>query len=190
MLNHQGSPVLFTQRLRLRPYRAGDGAQMFSAWAGDAQVTKYMGFSTHADSNVTERLAQLWVDGYESPTVYRWGVEYQGELAGDISVVRWNEEDSWCELGCCIARKYWNQGLMTRSADRGAGVSVPYRGLSSCADAPRCAQPCLGARDAKVRFAVRGHAARLQAQAGWHLGGYPPVRRAGRKLAKALIFQA
>ena len=32
MLNHQGSPVLFTQRLRLRPYRAGDGAQMFSAW--------------------------------------------------------------------------------------------------------------------------------------------------------------
>ena len=91
MLNHQGSPVLFTQRLRLRPYRAGDGAEMFSAWAGDAQVTKYMGFSTHADSNVTERLAQLWVDGYESPTVYRWGVEYQGELAGDISVVRWNE---------------------------------------------------------------------------------------------------
>ena len=69
MLNHQGSPVLFTQRLRLRPYRAGDGAQMFSAWAGDAQVTKYMGFSTHADPGVTERLAQLWVDGYESPTV-------------------------------------------------------------------------------------------------------------------------
>ena len=28
MLNHQGSPVLFTQRLRLRPYRAGDGAQV------------------------------------------------------------------------------------------------------------------------------------------------------------------
>lgn len=86
MLNHQGSPVLFTQRLRLRPYRAGDGAQMFSAWAGDAQVTKYMGFSTHADPGVTERLAQLWVDGYESPTVYRWGVEYQGELAG---ISRW-----------------------------------------------------------------------------------------------------
>ena len=64
---------------------------------------------------MTERLAQLWVDGYESPTVYRWGVEYQGELAGDISVVRWNEEDSWCELGCCIARKYWNQGLMTEA---------------------------------------------------------------------------
>ncbi len=115
MLNHQGSPVLSTQRLRLRPYRAGDGAQMFSAWAGDAQVTKYMGFSTHADPGVTERLAQLWAEGYESPTVYRWGVEYQGELAGDISVVRWNEEDSWCELGCCIARKYWNQGLMTEA---------------------------------------------------------------------------
>ena len=115
MLNHQGSPVLCAPRLRLRPYRAGDGAQMFSAWAGDAQVTKYMGFSTHADPGVTERLAQLWVDGYESSTVYRWGVEYQGELAGDISVVRWNEEDSWCELGCCIARKYWNQGLMTEA---------------------------------------------------------------------------
>lgn len=42
-------------------------------------------------------------------------MEYQGELAGDISVVRWNEEDSWCELGCCIARKYWNQGLMTEA---------------------------------------------------------------------------
>ena len=125
MLNHQGSPVLFTQRLRLRPYRAGDGAQMFSAWAGDAQVTKYMGFSTHADSNVTERLAQLWVDGYESPTVYRWGVEYQGELAGDISVVRWNEEDSWCELGCCIARKYWNQGLMTEALTAKLAYPLP-----------------------------------------------------------------
>lgn len=71
MLNHQGSPVLCAPRLRLRPYRAGDGVQMFSAWAGDAQVTKYMGFSTHADPGVTERLAQLWVEGYESPTVYR-----------------------------------------------------------------------------------------------------------------------
>ncbi len=115
MLNHQGSPVLCGARVRLRPYHTGDGQAVFDAWAGDPQVTKYMNFPTHTDPQVTEQLVRMWEEGYESPTVYRWVIEVQGEAAGDLSAVRWNAEDEWCELACCLARKYWNRGLMTEA---------------------------------------------------------------------------
>ena len=118
MLHHAGSPVLYTQRLRLRPYRKGDGAAMFANWAGDAEVTRFLSWGPHASPQVSESLAQRWAEGYESPTVYRWAIEKDGELIGDIAVTRWNEDRESCELGYCLCRRYWNQGLMTEALGR------------------------------------------------------------------------
>lgn len=118
MLHHAGSPVLYTQRLRLHPYRKGDGAQMFANWAGDPEVTRWLSWGPHADPKVSEGLAQMWAEGYESPTVYRWAIEKEGELIGDIAVTRWREDRESCEIGYCLCRRFWNQGLMTEALAR------------------------------------------------------------------------
>lgn len=118
MLNHQGSPALSTARLLLRPYRSEDYRQVFDAWAGDENFTRYMAFPTHSTPDITKRLVDMWVEGYQSTTVYRWAIVYADAVIGDISVVRWNAEDEWCELGYCLGQKYWNMGLMTEALTR------------------------------------------------------------------------
>ncbi|MBQ9197489.1 MAG: GNAT family N-acetyltransferase [Clostridia bacterium] len=118
MLNHLGSPDLHTRRLRLRRYRSEDFLMMFNNWAGDPEVAKYVSWGPHASPEVTKGLVEMWVEGYESPTVYRWGIEKEGELIGDISVVRWREEEESCEIGYCLCRRFWNQGIMTEALDR------------------------------------------------------------------------
>ena len=39
---HQGTKVLETERLLLRPFRAEDAEAMFRNWASDPEVTRYL----------------------------------------------------------------------------------------------------------------------------------------------------
>ena len=118
MLRHAGSPALETPRLRLRPYRAGDGADVFRNWAGDPAVAAALGWGPHDAPEKSEALVCLWAEGYCSPTVYRWAIEKDGEVIGDIAVTRWNEAEERCELGYCLGRRFRNQGLMTEALAR------------------------------------------------------------------------
>lgn len=118
MLRHAGSPDLYTRRLHLRAYRPEDYRQMFDNWAGDPEVTRFLSWGPHANAEITRQLVAMWVEGYQSPTVYRWGIERDGELIGDISVTRWREEEESCEIGYCLCRRYWGQGLMTEALNR------------------------------------------------------------------------
>lgn len=117
MLNHSGTAVITTKRLRLRPYCSSDAQAMFDNWASDERVTKYMTWQPHKDVSVTQGLIDMWVEGYVSSTVYRWAIELDHELVGDISVVKWQEDDAWCEIGYCLAPKCWNQGIMTEALE-------------------------------------------------------------------------
>ena len=74
MIRHAGSPDLYTRRLRLRAYRPEDYRQMFDNWAGDPQVTDFLNWGPHANAEITRQLVSMWVEGYQSPTVYRWGI--------------------------------------------------------------------------------------------------------------------
>ena len=118
MLNHVGSPDLYTRRLHLRRYRPEDYRAIYDNWASDPEVTKYLTWSTHASPDVTKDIAAMWAESYESPTVYHWGIEKGGELIGDIAVVLWREEEESCEIGYCLSRRYWGQGIMTEALGR------------------------------------------------------------------------
>ena len=115
MLHHSGSQVLHTPRLVLRPYRSGDEQMAFANWLSDPKVASYLSWNPHASIDVTKQLIDMWIEGYESPTVYHWGIEHNGELIGDIAVSRWNEDRESCEIGYCLSRRFWNQGLMTEA---------------------------------------------------------------------------
>ena len=114
-LKHGGTVRLQTARLCLRPYESSDAQNAFTYWAGDPRVTDALDWTAHKDVSVTQRLINMWVESYQSPTVYHWCIDYQGCAVGDIMVCKWNQDDSWCELGYCLAPSLWGQGLMTEA---------------------------------------------------------------------------
>lgn len=114
-MRHQGTVILNTHRLRLRPYLPGDADAIFSGWASDPEVTEYLTWEPHVSVENTEAILRQWVENYCSDTVYHWGITKDGVLIGDIAVVSWNEKHESCEVGYCLSRVCWGQGIMTEA---------------------------------------------------------------------------
>ena len=114
-MKHQGTLILNTRHLRLRPYLPGDADAMYERWASDPAVTEYLTWDTHGSIGITEDILQQWVESYCSDTVYHWGITKDGMLIGDIAVVSWNEKHESCEIGYCLSRAFWGQGIMTEA---------------------------------------------------------------------------
>ncbi|MGI6688227.1 MAG: YhcH/YjgK/YiaL family protein [Christensenellales bacterium] len=114
-LHHLGTVCLKTPRLILRPYALEDAQAMFNNWAGDPEVTKTLLWDTHPDVEHTRRLLAGWVRAYQSGRHYHWVIEKDGEIIGDISLVKWSAIDLDGEIGYCLSQKAWNQGIMTEA---------------------------------------------------------------------------
>ena len=113
-MKHVGTKALETERLVLRRYVAEDALAMFRNWASDPEVTRFLTWPPQASVDVTRQLLQDWEARYAQPDIYHWGLELRqtGELIGDISVVHINETIDEAELGWCMGRAWWGQGLM------------------------------------------------------------------------------
>lgn len=105
-----------TSRLLLRKFVIEDAEKMFSNWAFDPEVTKYMTWLPHENVETTKKIIQLWLEEYENPKTHRFAITLKdtGELIGSIDVV--NYINSVPEIGYCLSRKYWNKGYMTEAA--------------------------------------------------------------------------
>lgn len=117
-LQHCGTQVIETKRLILRPYTVCDAEDMYQNWASSDEVTRYLTWPTHTDSDATRKLLELWVENYQNPAVYHWGITLKGSntVIGDISVVHMNEKTAAAELGWCMGQAWWGQGIMPEAA--------------------------------------------------------------------------
>lgn len=119
MLTHKGTQTIETPRLVLRRARREDAAPMFHNWASDPAVTKYLTWPTHADLSVSTWVIDSWVAEYQNNNYYQWMIELKeiGEPIGSISVVRQREEIGELEVGYCIGRTWWHQGITSEALD-------------------------------------------------------------------------
>lgn len=117
-MNHTGTHAIEAERLILRRYALEDAPMMFRNWASDPEVTKYLTWPPHASVDVTRMIIQSWLESYEKPDTYHWGLEIKqtGELIGDISVVRIAEPILEAELGWCMGKAWWGNGYMPEAA--------------------------------------------------------------------------
>ena len=118
MLRHEGTVVIHTAHLLLRPFMTGDAPAMFRNWTSDPMVTRYLSWQPHDSLAHTEKVLSDWLRCYGSDSYYHWGIAYEGELVGAISVVRWNEANEEAELGYCLSRRFWGRGIMTEALQR------------------------------------------------------------------------
>lgn len=117
-MNHQGTVTLETERLILRRFVIEDADEMYRNWASDDEVTKYLTWPTHADTEVTKTVLRSWISEYERPDHYNWGIELKadGQLIGNLAVVDHHEEKESAVLGWCMGRSWWGQGIMPEAA--------------------------------------------------------------------------
>lgn len=107
--------ALETERLRLRPVCQEDAETIFSTWACDPEVTRYLTWQPHESVDVTRAVVDSWVSAYEREDTYRWGIERKadGVLMGMIDVVA--VRDGAPALGYCSGKAFWNRGYMTEA---------------------------------------------------------------------------
>lgn len=117
MLNHQGTLRIETDKLILRRFEEKDTEDMFNNWANDREVTKYLAWPAHTNITVTSQIVSDWIESYKSDEFYHWAIELKGSgnVVGNITVVNHSSENEHCEIGYCIGREYWGQGITTNA---------------------------------------------------------------------------
>lgn len=113
-MNKLGTQTIETRRLVLRRFRIEDAEDMYRNWASDPEVTKFLTWPPHASVDFTKSLLNDWISKYEDGGYFNWGMEYKenGKVIGSISVVKLNENIEAADIGYCMSRAFWGQGLM------------------------------------------------------------------------------
>lgn len=117
-MKHIGTQTIETPRLILRRFELSDAQAMFDNWASDSNVTTYLTWPTHTDVSVTERVLGDWVPQYERDDCYRWAITLKrngAEPIGSIDVAHWDESGEVPEIGYCMGKRWWHQGIMSEA---------------------------------------------------------------------------
>ena len=117
-MQHTGTIRLETDRLLLRPFTPEDAQQMYDNWASDPEATRFLTWKPHASVDATRNWLTYRATQYEKPDYYGWAITLKdsGEVIGDISIVRSDEDLRMAELGWVLARKCWGQGYAPEAA--------------------------------------------------------------------------
>ena len=116
-MKHLGTQTLETERLILRRFTPEDAEAMFNNWASDAEVTKYLTWPAHADVDITRKVLNSWLEGYEKPDYYQWAIVLKdyGQPIGSIAVA--DQDDRICKahIGYCMGKRWWHRGIMSEA---------------------------------------------------------------------------
>lgn len=117
MLIHKGTEPLSTERLELRRFTMSDVEHMYTNWASDPDVARYITWPAHENLEVTTEVMKRWMENYPNPNFYQWAIIVKDlkQPIGSISVVNSSEVNESCEIGYCIGSSYWNQGYTSEA---------------------------------------------------------------------------
>lgn len=118
MVTHKGTQTIETDRLILRRFRIEDAQAMYDRWASDPEVTRFLTWPVHADANATRQLLAYWTAEYEKKDNYQWAItiKAQDDLpVGSIAVVSHDDSARKAEIGYCIGRVWWRQGITSEA---------------------------------------------------------------------------
>lgn len=106
-------PVVVTERLRLRPLRPEDAADLF-AEAADPEVARYTAWAPHRSVADAEAVVATVLERYARGEPAPWGVEHtaDGRLIGTCGFNGWLPRHGRAEVSYALARPYWGRGLM------------------------------------------------------------------------------
>ena len=103
-----------SKRLSLRIPRRDDTSAIFTAYAQDSEVTRYLTWRPHKNLKETysiiEQILELWEEG----TAYSYAITFQGTEAV-IGMIALHPDGFKVALGYVLAKAYWGKGYMTEA---------------------------------------------------------------------------
>ncbi len=113
-MNYIGTKEIETERLILRRFTVDDDQDMYDNWASDPEVTKFLTWPVHENVHATRALLEGWIKHYEEGDTFNWAIELKenGSVIGNISVVGFKEAAKAADIGYCMSRAYWGNGIM------------------------------------------------------------------------------
>jgi ribosomal-protein-alanine N-acetyltransferase len=117
-MQHLGTQRLETPRLVLRRFTVEDAPAMYANWASDDDVTNFLTWPTHKDIGVSSHVLEDWVSHYAEPSDYHWAVtlrDFGDAPIGSIGVVGRDDRLESVEIGYCIGKKWWGQGVVAEA---------------------------------------------------------------------------
>ena len=117
-MNHCGTQTIETERLLLRRFSADDARAMYRNWASDPEVTRFLTWRTYAGVGDGEAVLRDWVSSYAKEDFYQWAIvlkSHGSDPIGGISAVRVDDAIDAVEIGYCIGRTWWRQGITSEA---------------------------------------------------------------------------
>lgn len=113
-MNKNGTQRIETERMILRPFVMEDAGDMYRNWASDPEVTKFLTWPTHKSMEISKMVLKDWIPQYADGGYFNWAMEYKenGQVIGNISVVKLREDIGAADMGYCMGRAYWRKGIM------------------------------------------------------------------------------
>ena len=117
MMIHTGTQSLQPDRLILRPLIIQDAPAKFQNWASDPDVCRYLTWPCHTSPDVSRMVLTDWVREYEKDNFYQWAIvlKSSGQPIGSISGLHPNDLTQSVEIGYCIGKPWWHQGIMAEA---------------------------------------------------------------------------
>lgn len=105
--------TLYGNRIILAPWELKFVKKMYENWASDKEVTRFLSWEPHKSPAETEEIVKSWINALR----YNWCIldKTNMEPIGSIDTVKLSEKDLNAEIGYCLSRKYWNNGIMTEA---------------------------------------------------------------------------
>jgi RimJ/RimL family protein N-acetyltransferase len=104
-------PTLRGSRVILRWLTTADLEALFAIFS-DPEVSRFLAIPRHRDRADTERFLGAVHEGFRAGSLYQWGIEHAGLLAGTCTLGGIDWENRRAEIGFALARASWGQGLM------------------------------------------------------------------------------
>lgn len=158
MFTHKGTQTLETERLILRRFSADDAAAMFTNYANDDEVTKFMRFATHTSVEVSKNYLLSCEENYKKLNYYHWAIQTkEGECIGSLSAFV-DDFDFKADLGYCIGRAYWNKGYTSEAVSAVIEFLFDEVGLNKVEAYHSVNNPASGKVMQKAGMVKEGHA--------------------------------
>lgn len=116
-MEHLGTRRIETERLILRRFTEEDVDDIYRNWASDPEVTRYLQWKPHATAAHTGSILREWISSYNNVEKYVWCIakKENNEPIGSIDAFGYNEKVQSMEIGYCIGKAYWHQGIASEA---------------------------------------------------------------------------
>ncbi|HEX2696492.1 MAG TPA: GNAT family N-acetyltransferase [Anaerolineales bacterium] len=104
-----------TERLILRRPRLDDAIAIFSKYAQDREVTRYLTWQPHKNIEETHSIVELMLKLWDEGKVYTYIIALK-DLDSAIGTIAMQPNGFKVEIGYALARSYWGKGYMTEAA--------------------------------------------------------------------------